>query len=847
MESSLVAALFSASIAINLMAVILLYAAGRHTRSRHPYFSLILLFFCVAAYQYFNWRYHSALSVHSAINLLKFQTSFVLISIPLFYYCFSIWSKERFIHRGFFTIGFVALVLLIINWLMPASLRYDQIYQLERVTMFNGEQISLLRGEMSFAGGVYYLYLFSVLIIVASQMKALMKNQLPGIAFALILFVLLQTGAAISAFLVNQGSLNTFYLAGFTTTLLVVMICFNIAQQVDIQTRRLRKQIKRHQQVRDAINMLATEVANVDSLSFYQQVVLNLQRLFAVKTALVGLYHKKARSEWIETLAISTDGRLTANIDYELEHTPCASVINRDFCVISQNVCERFPHDRMLSEQNMQAYIGVPLVTKDNEVLGLIALLHDQPYRLTDDMRQTLMVFAARVSAELQRSNVEAKLRHIAYFDYTTGLPNRARLHEKIRELYKTNTQNNAKSILLLFDLDRFKDINRIFGYDVAEDVLKELGKRFEHYASDNYFVARNDGDEFAVLIQRVETESAGLIQINWQALQAIIKAPINIGSRTIKLDCSMGAVVFPEQTGTRFDVIRSAESALQQAKRTGRSRYSIFDPDLQRKIDRITDIENSLRKAMAADNQLFLLYQPQTLADGTMIGFEVLVRWQHPQKGLVSPAEFIPVAEQAGLIVPLSEWIFNTALKQVAKWRADMVQLPPHVSLNVSAIHLSEEHFVDTMITLAEQYQVPTHMLVLELTESGLLEDLQRTIIQLRRLREAGFKIALDDFGTGYSSLSYLRDLPLDFIKIDKSFVDELFQSGTKEMVESILFIGKHMHLDIIAEGVESEKHVNLLTDMGCQYFQGYYFSRPLDREAIPDWKFVADRDLSA
>lgn len=215
------------------------------------------------------------------------------------------------------------------------------------------------------------------------------------------------------------------------------------------------------------------------------------------------------------------------------------------------------------------------------------------------------------------------------------------------------------------------------------------------------------------------------------------------------------------------------------------------------------------------------------------------MVRWHHPDIGFVSPAEFIPVAEQAGIIHKLGDWILDTVIKQLSGWLRDKITLPDHISINVSALQLSSPDFVERFLTLIERYEVPSSLIVLELTESGLLENMEQAITRLKHLQRQGIRIALDDFGTGYSSLSYLKDLPLDIIKIDKSFIDELFDTGTREMIESIISIGAHMHLEVIAEGTESIEQVTLLEKLGCHRFQGYYFSKPLPPSEFIKWKF--------
>lgn len=839
MESSFLAALFAGSIAINLMAAVLVLATGRDSKGLHPFYSVVALCVTNAAYQYCNWRYHASLDTVDAVLWLKWQLTFVALLFPSYFHTFSIWSRRPKANTWLIGMSVLALILIIVNWLMPFGVRFSEIQAFREVTLFNGEVIHVLDGEISPVNTIYHGIILVVIGIVLLRVNALLDYQLRGPALSIIAFILLQLVAILIGALIDKGVINSFYVAGFTTTLLILFICINLSLQVRKQTALLNYQVSRRQKVEKAIAALAAEVSKADDKGFYEQMVLNLQLLFETKTVFVGLYQKDAHNEWIETLAVTENQTTKENFQYPLRDTPCEQVVGRDYCVYNNDVIRVFPKDRMLVDMGIESYIGMPMFDSDNAPLGLIALLHDAPYDISEEMLQTLKVFAVRTSAELSRNRIEKRLRRIAYFDYTTGLPNRTQLFETINNQYRKNQVTTKQSVLLLFDLDHFKDVNRIYGYDIAEDVLKEVGTRLAHYSSDNIFIARHDGDEFAAIIKQVDTEAIGLIKVNWEALQAIIKTPIEIDTRQINLECSMGAVVFPRQTGNRFDVLRSAESALQQAKRSGRGRCEIFDPELQKSIDRRFDLETKLKQGLKDKNQFKVVYQPQTNAKGELLGGEVLVRWHHPDIGFVSPAEFIPIAEQAGIIHKLGDWILDTVIKQLSGWLRDKITLPDHISINVSALQLSSPDFVERFLTLIERYEVPSSLIVLELTESGLLENMEQAITRLKHLQRQGIRIALDDFGTGYSSLSYLKDLPLDIIKIDKSFIDELFDTGTREMIESIISIGAHMHLEVIAEGTESIEQVTLLEKLGCHRFQGYYFSKPLPPSEFIKWKF--------
>jgi len=442
----------------------------------------------------------------------------------------------------------------------------------------------------------------------------------------------------------------------------------------------------------------------------------------------------------------------------------------------------------------------------------------------------------------LSRDILAKKLQQLAYYDYITKLPNRASLFEKIHLTYQRNIDIQSNSLLILIDLDNFKDVNKVYGYDIADDILKEIGHRLSIYAGDNMFVARNDGDEFAILIDQLKGDKTSLIEVHWQALSAIIKAPIRINEQEIIVQCSAGNVIYPLQADDNYSVIRYAESALQQAKHNGRNQYAIFDKNIQALFERQQIILKEIHDAIHEDTQLYMVYQPQADLSGNILGAESLIRWIHPEFGMISPAEFIPIIEQTELMHDLGYWIIKNVLKQIQTWKRDDLKVPNHISINIAVKQLVHHDFVKKIASLCNAYNVHPSQIVLELTESGILHDTSIAIESLQALRQQGFIIALDDFGTGYSSLSYLKDLPLDILKIDKSFIDDIFSPSTNQLIQSMFSISKHLHLDIIAEGMESRDQVDELTKLGCKCFQGYFYSKPLKPNELINWHYPAE-----
>lgn len=834
---NIVGPLFSASIALNVMAAILVITKGNRNNHRYPFFSLINLAIATILYQVFAWLYHSSDTVNDALFWLRWLTAATLYALPTFFYIFALWSRQRNINFWFWFATAVSAILFIINLFSPHTLRFSNIEAMQFFELFGGSSVSALKGQQSTVFYLYFAYSSCILLWAIYRLFLLYKMHKYTIASFLTAYLVLQVTAAYIGPLVDYGNGQSIYVAGFSLTFLLMMISVNIAFRANLQSRALVGQISRRMQIEKALALLAEGVSSSNNKSFYNEMVLSLQKLFNVNMAFIGIYSKNNDKEKITTIAAVQKSELIENFEYMLADTPCSDVREQKICLVKQGVSKLYPDDKMLTDGGFESYLALPIYDDKGETLGIVALLHDTPIDPPEELINTLQVFASRASAELIRDKVEKALLQLAYIDQTTQLPNRAKLFESINRAYEENYATQKQAVLMLFDLDKFKEVNRVYGYDIAEQVLITIGKRFINYTSINVFIARNGGNEFAVLVTNLAVNSKSVISVQWEAVRAIIRQPIVIGQRTIKVDCSMGAVTFPEQVEKQYELIRSAESALQQAKSSGRGQYRIFDPIIQQQLDEKVQLERLLKQAINTDSQLQLYFQPQTDKDGSLIGAEVLMRWIHPEKGFISPLTFIAIAEESGLIHSLGNWIIRNVFKQIANWREKEKAIPPQISINVSALQLSDENFAGNIVAFAEEYSVDSTMIMLEITESGILANIEQAILMLNQLRELGFKIALDDFGTGYSSLSYLKELPLDEIKIDKSFVDEIHLPSSKALVESIIAIGKHMNLQVIAEGTESLEQVEQLANMNCSKFQGYYFSKPLPANEFIVW----------
>ena len=468
-------------------------------------------------------------------------------------------------------------------------------------------------------------------------------------------------------------------------------------------------------------------------------------------------------------------------------------------------------------------------VVSDNENSDFVEILGID---ITDRVKQEKKLQESfeelsRVYSELAAT--EEKIRQLAYSDSLTGLPNRAALYSEVEKVLAV--RNKARKYALIYmDLDNFKYINDYFGHSIGDLLLKEVGGRLKASFSEDTLVARFEGDEFIIFMKDVHTNEE--VHSNVAAAMSIFSEPFTIMKKHFHISVSCGIAVCPDHACTTEELLKCSDVAMYRAKKEGKDKYIVFEQEMNNDFTERINMEIGLRKAIK-ENEFILFYQPQVdLSTGKICGFEALIRWMSVEHGMIPPLEFIHIAEESTLIVPIGRWVLYTACSFIKDLNDDL-QRRYTVSVNISVSQLMQADFVSMVMEALESTGLDPELLELELTESKLLETVEMNLQKLIELREKGIRISIDDFGKGFSSLSYLKQLPIDTLKIDKSFVDDIPESD-KGMIESIILIGHRRNLIVVAEGVEKQEQIDFLTQYKCDRVQGFHYSKPVPENEV-------------
>lgn len=599
----------------------------------------------------------------------------------------------------------------------------------------------------------------------------------------------------------------------------------------------IQENMTKQMQTEISLRSVVEGTAAVTGKDFFHSLVYHLTCALSVSYAFVTECMEKTTPERVCTLAFWCKEDFGENFEYALANTPCEQVISGISCHYPRQLQTIFPLDHDLAKLNAESYVGVPLVNSSGTILGHLVVIDERPMEDGSTELSILKIFAARAAAELERQKAERQLAYDALYDRLTDLPNRNLLSNYLnRALKKYRRDPNCKFAVFFLDLNRFKYVNDSLGHKSGDLLLVEIAQRLKTCLRASDILARLGGDEFAILLEDIQTlgEATKLAE----RIQQSLKSPFHLGIHEVFTSVSIGIAFSEPNLNSSEDLLRNADIAMYKAKALGNSNYELFDESLHTQVaNRLrleTDFHHSLDRG-----EFRLHYQPIiSLADSQVTGFEALSRWQHPQRGYVSPGEFITLAEETGMIIPFGWWVLQEVCYQLKEWQLQFDNPNLTIAVNISQKQFSQPNLIDSLIQILQTTGLEPQSLQLEITESLLMQDVKITMETLRQLKALGCGLHLDDFGTGYSSLSYLHSLPIDALKIDRSFVQTIDDAGNNsEIVEAIVMMAKSLGLKVIAEGIETKPQLAKLQSLQCLYGQGYLFSKPLNPQSLFNW----------
>jgi diguanylate cyclase (GGDEF)-like protein len=589
---------------------------------------------------------------------------------------------------------------------------------------------------------------------------------------------------------------------------------------------------------------IVSRIAENGKDAFFPTLVSQLSEFLGADYVHVGRF-AESRGDLLNALAVCRDGQLEDIVEVELAGAPCVTVSEGDAWSIGRGLRHRFPGSALVAELQAVSYLGHPLRDATGEVVGVISAFGRKRLMHGQSGLVLLAFLAQHASAELERSRVQLAMERMAYHDPLTEMPNWRLFRERLVATLGRAQQKDQSFGLVFLDVDRFKNINQTLGHEAGDQLLRLFAERMVSTLDDQALISRKGGDRFFVLLPHLLAVAD--VRRVAEGLLDMLLEPFEVSGREVYLSISVGIVTYPEDGEIIATLLAHADAAMHRAKELGGGRIERYRPAMGVASRARLGLEGALRKALK-NGEFILHYQPQyqlrterivgkegllhDRVSSQLVGAESLIRWQHPGRGLVSPMEFIPLAEEIGLIEEIGAWVLEAACCQLRSWQ-QWFGTDFKMSVNLSAKQLYDPLLVDRIAGTLAANGLRPGVLCVELTESCLMRSVQESLQQLQRLHNLGVGISIDDFGTGYSSLSYLRRFPVSALKIDRSFVQDIGEHDDHQaIVKNIIAMAEVLKLEVVAEGVETERQLSCLYAAGCRTVQGYLLGRPMEAQ---------------
>lgn len=600
-----------------------------------------------------------------------------------------------------------------------------------------------------------------------------------------------------------------------------------VAAAFNSMSDRLSKQLK-----------VLTALAEID------QLILSRLKIWDIIVVVMTRTDKIIPSDGV-SIALLKDSQ--SDVEIYTTDANCRDGIAKDQCRINQETIESVLAHQFISfsvheNQPLPEYLG-PLRSRQcgfflilpigisGKLSALLTLGYRKQPSLPENVTDWVRDYADRIAVALSNASWEEQLYYQAHYDVLTGLPNRQLLNDRLQQTLDRAVRDHTAPAVLFIDLDRFKSVNDSLGHTVGDSLLKQIAERLGPVIRKGDTVARLGGDEFVVLLAGIEQEktASSAVAAKAEKILKLIAEPLILEGRELRITASIGIVLYPDDGNSLEILLKNADAAMYHAKAKGRGNYQFYSEKLNATTLKRLVLESDLHRAIEVD-EFQLFYQPKVAArSGKIIGAEALIRWMHPEKGMISPAEFIPIAEETGLIVPIGEWALRTACRQNKSWQQQGLN-PIRVAVNLSARQFLNHDLIKCLHQYLNDTRLDPGYLELEITESAAMADMTRTLVVLDRLKSAGVYLSIDDYGTGYSSLEYLKRFPVDALKIDRSFVRNITEGSKDEaIIKSTISLAHDLDLSVTGEGVETPEHQRILQTLNCDDLQGFLFSKPL------------------